>query len=101
MGDNKLKIAFNNKGQIARIFDILILGPFMMWYALKTPNVGKIAQGLMFSSGLMTLLYNLQNFLGNVFIIPKTNDLLSIPLFLISFALFYFFYPKNNEKQSK
>jgi len=50
------------KSQPVRLFDIYALGPFMMWYAYKTKNVGRWPRRALFISGFMTVLYNWQHY---------------------------------------
>lgn len=50
------------KSQPVRLFDVYALGPFMMWYATKTPKMGRWPRRALFVSGFMTVLYNWQNY---------------------------------------
>jgi hypothetical protein len=50
------------KSQPVRLFDIYALGPFMMWYAYKTPVMGRWPRRALFISGFMTVIYNWQNY---------------------------------------
>ncbi len=48
--------------QSARLSDIWLLGPFMVWYALqseKMPDWARVALGV---SGLLTIGFNLRNY---------------------------------------
>lgn len=52
------------KSQKVRVFDMFALGPFMMWYAMKSG--GKIMNNwprrVLFVSGVMTIVYNWNNY---------------------------------------
>lgn len=53
------------KGQHTRLFDMFALGPFMMWYAMKSGGkrgMGKWPRRALFVSGAMTVLYNWNNY---------------------------------------
>jgi len=50
------------KSQQIRLIDVLVLGPYLVWYAAKakTPH-----REIIFGIGVLTILYNLQNYLAN------------------------------------
>lgn len=50
------------KSQQVRAFDIYILGPFMVWYAMKSKDMGRWPRRALFVSGIMTTVYNYQNY---------------------------------------
>lgn len=50
------------KSQAVRLVDVLILGPFMVSYALSSMQTQR-AKTAMLVSGLLTISYNLDNFL--------------------------------------
>lgn len=50
------------KPQGVRIFDVLVLGPFFMWYAL-TDRKPKWAREALLLAGLGTIAYNARNYL--------------------------------------
>jgi len=54
-----------DKSQLVRLVDVLLLGPFMIWFGIaKSP--GKFPRSLMVTAGITTVLYNLQNYLSNL-----------------------------------
>ena len=54
------------KTQIVRLFDVFVIGPFLLWYALKTRQ--RVTQqefaGIIFI-GITTILYNGYNYIAN------------------------------------
>lgn len=50
------------KSQKVRAFDIYALGPFMVWYSVKSKGVSPWAKRALFVSGIMTVVYNYQNY---------------------------------------
>lgn len=50
------------KSQKVRAFDIYALGPFMMWYAVRSKEMGRWPRRALFISGFMTMLYNYENY---------------------------------------
>lgn len=50
------------KSQKVRAFDIYALGPFMIWYAMKSKGVNPWAKRALFASGVMTIVYNWTNY---------------------------------------
>jgi hypothetical protein len=92
------------KGQLARLVDIILLGPFMIWYASTTKNETnqtkdeKAARALLFAAGIMTILYNAYNLIGNlplVNIVIPNMDVTSGLLFIIVFLITFFTLPKE------
>ena len=78
------------KSQLVRLLDVFALGPFMVYFAYEAQNVDEAAKAFIAASGVTTVLYNGQNYLGNVGVrIPKTDNMLY--LFVWS-ALFMYFY---------
>ena len=55
-------VAEVNKTQRVRAVDVIILGPFMSWYALQPGPLPKWARLIMFLSGLGTIVYNQANY---------------------------------------
>ena len=51
-----------DKGQIARIADVIFIGPFMIWFAITAKNIPILYSSLMIALGLVTMIYNLKNF---------------------------------------
>ena len=49
--------------QAARTIDVLLLGPFMVWFALKATNIPDWARGVMALSGLATVWFNGRNYI--------------------------------------
>jgi hypothetical protein len=52
------------KSQWVRLFDVLVLGPFLIWFGLKH-NEDWTGTAVIIA-GVMTVLYNGYNWLGNV-----------------------------------
>jgi hypothetical protein len=50
------------KSQKVRAFDVYALGPFMMWYSVKSKGMGRWPRRALFISGFMTMLYNYENY---------------------------------------
>lgn len=50
------------KSQKVRAFDVYALGPFMMWYAVKSKGMGNWPRRALFISGFMTMVYNYENY---------------------------------------
>ncbi len=48
--------------QDARTVDVLLLGPFMVWFALKATNMPGWAKTVMAFSGLATVWFNGRNY---------------------------------------
>jgi hypothetical protein len=53
----------HGKTQEVRLLDVFALGPFMMWYALRSENEPNWARMMLAFSGLMTSVYNGANYL--------------------------------------
>ena len=54
----------NSKGQTTRLFDVFVLGPFMIWYALSGSMPHSFwAQDLLVAAGVFTVLYNGRNYI--------------------------------------
>jgi len=51
------------KSQYLRLWDVFFLGPFMLWYTYSKPK--SFSKNLMRSLGVLTILYNGQNYLIN------------------------------------
>ena len=51
-----------DKGQIARIADVLFIGPFMIWFAIVAKDISILNSSIMIALGLGTVIYNLKNF---------------------------------------
>jgi hypothetical protein len=52
------------KSQTVRVFDVLVLGPFMV-YAASRLRMGKGARAFLAFAGVATVLYNARNYLLN------------------------------------
>lgn len=50
------------KSQKVRAFDVYALGPFMMWYAVRSKGMGPWSRRALFISGFMTMVYNYENY---------------------------------------
>lgn len=60
------------KSQLVRMLDVLLLGPFLLWYALrydystkKDERVKPVWKTILLIAGFYTIVYNAYNFLGN------------------------------------
>jgi len=51
------------KSQLVRIIDVTLLGPYMVYAGTKLPT--KIMQTTMIMAGILTITYNLNNYLKN------------------------------------
>jgi len=58
------------KPQVVRLFDVFFLGPVMMYSAAKN-KLPRPWKAVLFVSGIMTIGYNLKNFLNQVAINKK------------------------------
>ena len=52
-----------DKGQAARIMDVIFLGPYMIWFAIMAKNISILNSSLMIAMGVGTIIYNLKNFI--------------------------------------
>lgn len=50
------------KSQKVRAFDVYALGPFMLWYAMKSKGMGSWPRRTLFVAGVMTIVYNWGNY---------------------------------------
>ncbi len=48
--------------QKARLFDTYALGPFLIWYAMKSKSMGKWSRRTLFTAGIYTVIYNWKNY---------------------------------------
>ena len=55
-----------SKSQEVRIIDILFLGPFMIWYGIKSKEMPMWARTTMVISGILTIWYNWRNYSLNL-----------------------------------
>lgn len=63
-----------DKSQYIRLLDVFVLGPFMIWYALQSRGaMPDVAVAIMFLSGILTIVYNGANYLGNYGWIPRSS----------------------------
>jgi len=53
------------KTQTIRLIDVFFIGPFLIYIAHITPNIKKMDKLLLFVIGLLTILYNGDNYLKN------------------------------------
>lgn len=54
---------FRGKSQAVRLVDTFVLGPFMVWYAIRSDDQPDWARGVLAFSGLLTTVYNGANYL--------------------------------------
>ena len=52
-----------DKGQLARVADVIFLGPYMIWFAIMAKNISILNSSLMIAMGAATIIYNLKNFI--------------------------------------
>lgn len=76
--DDEFRIRYRtmtfDKSQMVRVLDVFLLGPFMIWYALQSRGImPKVAVAAMFLSGILTIVYNGVNYLGNYGWIPRSS----------------------------
>ncbi len=62
-----------DKSQWVRLLDVFLLGPFMIWYALQSRGMPDVAVAVLFLSGVLTIVYNGVNYLGNYGWIPRSS----------------------------
>lgn len=48
--------------QKIRVFDVYALGPFMVWYAMRSKDMGAWPRRALFVSGVYTIIYNWKNY---------------------------------------
>lgn len=46
------------KEQKVRAFDIYALGPFLIWYAMRSKSMGRWSRRTLFVAGVYTVIYN-------------------------------------------
>ena len=86
----KGKVNLFNKGQFVRLLDVFALGPFMINFAYEAGSVTEFEKAVIASSGLTTILYNGQNYLGTAgFKIPPTNAWIYAVIWIAGFVGFY------------
>jgi hypothetical protein len=54
-----------NKTQIIRLIDVFFIAPFMIYFGLKAENIPELNKDLMVGLGVLTALYNGNNYLKN------------------------------------
>ncbi len=54
------------KTQRVRLFDVLVLGPFMIWFADQADDSPYEARLALAAAGFATIAYNARNYLDNV-----------------------------------
>lgn len=73
------------KSQKVRTFDIYVLGPFMMWYSVKSKGMGRWPRRALFISGFMTTLYNYDSYKkAKLWLETEGKDALQNPLVALS-----------------
>lgn len=50
------------KGQLVRLVDVFLLGPFMIWYGFASEGVLPWAKGMLVAAGVLTITYNGKNY---------------------------------------
>lgn len=58
-------ITFLQKSQTVRLIDVFALGPFMIWFGLKS-DAPDWARYIMIGSGVATIIYNGNNYIHNL-----------------------------------
>lgn len=51
------------KTQTIRLIDVFVLGPFMVWYAVRSTRMPTVARAALAATGVATSLYNGRNYL--------------------------------------
>jgi len=64
------------KGDQARIWDVLFLSPFLIYCSYLIPDEYKWSKKLLFISGLYTGTYNLENYLKNQLEKPPPDNII-------------------------
>jgi hypothetical protein len=78
------------KSQFVRLLDVFALGPFMVYFAHKVSNVTVTQKAIIAASGVTTILYNGQNYLGNTGVrIPPAGNLIYSVIWVSCFMYFY------------
>ena len=86
----------NNKGQAARIMDVVFLGPYMVWFAIVAKDISILNSSLMIALGIGTIIYNLKNFVLNYYPNSRYNindwyfGLMTIILWIIIYLISYY-----------
>ena len=63
--------------QKVRVFDVYALGPFMVWYAMKSREMGPWSRRILFTAGVYTVIYNWQNYVqAEKFLAEKAKEIL-------------------------
>lgn len=50
------------KSQAVRLFDVFVLGPFMIWFGSRSKKPDDLAKNFLVSSGIGTIIYNWKNY---------------------------------------
>lgn len=48
--------------QKVRLFDTYALGPFLIWYAMKSKSMDKWSRRTLFTAGIYTIIYNWKSY---------------------------------------
>ena len=52
------------KGQVVRLWDVFVLGPAMVYIGTRG-KMGPVGQALLTTAGILTISYNLRNYMKN------------------------------------
>lgn len=50
------------KGQRMRLVDVFLLGPFLVWYGIRSDGMGELERAALVASGVGTIVYNARNY---------------------------------------
>lgn len=85
-----------DKGQTARIMDVVFLGPYMVWFAIVAKDISIFNSSLMIALGIGTIIYNLKNFVLNYYPNSRYNmndwyfGLMTVILWIIIYLIRYY-----------
>ena len=85
-----------DKGQAARIMDVVFLGPYMVWFAIVAKDISILNSSLMIALGIGTIIYNLKNFVLNYYPNSRYNmndwyfGLMTVILWIIIYLIRYY-----------
>lgn len=85
-----------DKGQAARIMDVVFLGPYMVWFAIIAKDISILNSSLMIALGIGTIIYNLKNFVLNYYPNSRYNmndwyfGLMTVILWIIIYLIRYY-----------
>ena len=54
-----------SKSQMIRLYDVLFIGPFMMYIGHKAKGITQLERYMLYGLGIATIYYNGKNYLSN------------------------------------